>query len=366
MYVYVHVCVCVCVFIHVHTKAHPRHTRHTHTHTHTQTHTQAWRERLYSESGGFNLPETYHVDWAIAIRVYTMSDPPVYRIVNREMFNPKRRKPGGNHSISDGLSACMPFIRLLKDALENLPESYVFRGQVRRGVKWSFPSPDDHDPVGYFVVGQRVMWYEFKSTSTKQEVMTREHFCGVTAGPRTIFIIDVLLAFAIKKFSFFQGVENEHEVLLLPLSEFVVVHAARNIIDPHETVSVQRSGFPDTVHLRQVEPVEGRTQEEADTALAREIQQQLDLEHAVEMESKKRKDAEAQQKAEAEARQRVEAEAQQRAKEAEAQLKVEENARQKAAEEQARIQAEQDAKVYPHTFSRSPPLPPPPSLSFSS
>jgi hypothetical protein len=36
------------------------------------------------------------------------------------------------------------------------------------------------------------------------------------------------------------------------MSQFEVVHAAKNIIDPKETVCIRRSGFPDTA--RQVKP----------------------------------------------------------------------------------------------------------------
>jgi hypothetical protein len=265
----------------------------------------AWRHVLYSEDGGFNLPPEYLLDHALAIYVYTLGEPAVFRVVNREMFNPARRKPGagagggGARGVSDGLRACLPYIRFLTDALEALPERFVFRGQVRRGVKYAFPSPERHNPVGYFAVGRRLMWYEFKSTSECQEVMTRDHFCGVAAGPRTIFIIDVCYGFAISVFSFYQGVESEFEVLLLPLSEFVVVHAARNIIDATETARLERSGFPDTVHLRQVgrgddaggdaggaaapagaqQAGAGQAQQEqADAALARALQEALDLE----------------------------------------------------------------------------------------
>ena len=252
---------------------------------------EEWRVLLYSPEGGFNLPKSYKLDWAIAIYVYTLANPAVFRVVNREMYNPERRKPGGRGGgISDGLRACLPFVRVLLDALEALPERYVFSGQVRRGVKYVYPSPARHDPVGHFLVGDRVMWYEFKSTSECQEVMTRDHFCGVAAGPRTIFIIQVLLAYAISAFSFFQGTDSEFEVLLPPLCEFEVVLATRNIIDATETVSLQRSGFPDTVHLRQVAPAgaqqqagqeqqaQQEQQEQADAALALALQQALDLE----------------------------------------------------------------------------------------
>ncbi len=183
---------------------------------------------------------------------------------------------------------------------------YVFKGQVRYGVKHVFPSPENHNPAGHFRIGRLLMWYEFKLTSKNQEVM--EHFCRVSARPRTTFVIDVILGYDINKFSFFQGGDNEYEVLLLPMSLFEVVHVAhvqhvhnreynreyraqtgiwrllnfvsvrtikgrsiehhQNIINstvtasPDDSVEMQRakldrSGFPDVVHLRQVEADQG-------------------------------------------------------------------------------------------------------------
>ena len=92
---------------------------------------------------------------------------------------------------------------------------------ARQGVKWVYPSPDNHDPESYFKVGAILLWctptypntharvrahthgrcetspngtrnttwrahtirYEFKSSSTKIEVMSRELFCGHRPGP---------------------------------------------------------------------------------------------------------------------------------------------------------------------------------------
>jgi hypothetical protein len=241
---------------------------------------ELWRDLLYSAAGGFDLHQSYLLDWAVAIYVYTLGDPKVFRVVNREMFNSDRCKPGMTGGVSDGLRACLPYICFLINALEALPASYVFKGTVLRGVKHVYPSPDNHDPVGHFSVGKRLAWYEFKSTSKEPEVMTREHFCDVKAGPRTKFSIDVIHGYDISKFSFFQGNESEYEVLLLPMSQFVVVHAEKNIIDPKDTVSLQRSGFPDSVHLRQVEARHApataggqEAQEQEDVALARALRQ---------------------------------------------------------------------------------------------
>ena len=222
---------------------------------------EAWGDVLHLPAGRFRLPTTYPLDFAIAIHVYTLEDPHVYGVVNRAMFNPARRQPGTPTTASGELLACMPFIKFLDAALEALPPSYVFRGRVRRGVKWVFPSPEHHDPEAYFTPGTKLCWYEFKSTSTEQEVMTRPHFCGVEPGPRTIFAVQACHAYDIQTFSYYQAERSEFEVLFRPLSIFEVVHAQKNIIDPSNTTSLERSGFPDTIALEQIDetPSDGAT-----------------------------------------------------------------------------------------------------------
>ena len=66
------------------------------------------------------------------------------------------------------------------------------------------------------------------------------------------FTVKSTRGYNIEKCSYFRGVDSEFEVLFRPLSQFRVVHSARNIIDPREMVSVERSGFPDMIHLEQV------------------------------------------------------------------------------------------------------------------
>jgi hypothetical protein len=220
-----------------------------------------WRDELYSADGVFKLPRTYLLDFAIAIHLYTLADPAVHKVINKAMFNPTRRQPGGGAAAAPGgaggvsaeLTMCLPFIRFLDAALEALPAAYLFRGRVRRGVQWCFPSPERHDPEGYFATGKMVTWYEFKSTSTSHAVMTRDHFCGLRPGPRTIFTVDACRAYSIEKFSIFQGMDSEYEVLFRPLSQFRVVHATKNIVDPTERGSPERSGFPDAVGLIQID-----------------------------------------------------------------------------------------------------------------
>jgi len=294
-----------------------------------------WENELYSVTG-FNLPRYYRLDLAVAINLYTQNDPPIYAVINREMFNPDRRKSGASGEISEALRACLSFVKFLEEALKALPDAYIFKGEVRRGVKWVYPSPNNHNPGAHFGVGKTLMWYEFKSTSKEPQIMTREHFCGVAAGPRTIFVIMLSFGYWIEKFSAFQGVRNEHEVLLPPLSEFEVVSVVKQIIDPKETSSLEKSGFPDVIQLKQInvqDAVEEREamqrerakqeQEQKDAELAKALQEQLRME-----------EEEAREKAQRERAERERAE----------QLRMEEEeAREKAQKEKAeRERAEQE------------------------
>ena len=61
---------------------------------------EEWRVLLYSPEGGFNLPQSYKLYWAIAIYVYTLANPAVFRVVNREM--PKLGSLFGVFTISKG------------------------------------------------------------------------------------------------------------------------------------------------------------------------------------------------------------------------------------------------------------------------
>jgi hypothetical protein len=238
---------------------------------------EEWKDFIYSPAAGFNLPASYWLDFAIAIYVYTLNDPAVYAVVNAEMFNTGRRTPGAIAGISDSLRACLPYIKFLDAALAALPNCYVFRGEVRRGTKWVYPSPTKHDPESHFPVGQTIMWYEFKSTSTQREVMMRDHFCGLNAGPRTIFIVKATRAYDIHKFSYFQGTDSEHEVLFRPFCKFKVLNALKNIIDAKERESNEKSGFPDVVQLQQVCDAEEQIlrardlQESEDARIARSL-----------------------------------------------------------------------------------------------
>uniref|UniRef100_A0A0G4HY05 Uncharacterized protein n=1 Tax=Chromera velia CCMP2878 TaxID=1169474 RepID=A0A0G4HY05_9ALVE len=201
--------------------------------------------------GGFGLPPSFPIDYALVIFVHTLDDPAVCLSVNKVMYSPERSAgPGG---ISPELRACLNYIQFLDTALEALPSHYHYRGEVRRGVPWVFPSVDHHDPVGHFTRNSLIQWYEFKSTTKEAHVMMEEAFCGPRPGPRTVFVIQASQAYDIEKFSLFQEEACEFEVLFRPLSTFWVTSAQQFITDPKETVFLLKSGFPDVVNLVQVD-----------------------------------------------------------------------------------------------------------------
>ena len=94
-----------------------------------------WRRQ--SKLEGLGLPDSF-MNFALAIYVYTLEDPAVYTVVNRAMYNPARRSVHGvlpGPDLSTELQACLPYIRFLDTALERLPEAFIFRGRVHRGVR---------------------------------------------------------------------------------------------------------------------------------------------------------------------------------------------------------------------------------------
>ena len=192
------------------------------------------------------LPLSF-MDFALAIYVYTLERPQVYKLVNWSMIDPSRRGAGhdGEEEVSADLRACAAYIKFLDTALTQLPDRFIFRGRVQRGVKWVFPTPARHSPETYFRAGAMLVWYEFKSTSLNREVMNHPQFCGHDPGPRTIFTIDAVRGYRITDFSFYG--EEEGEVLFRHMTALRVDSVVRNIVDPFERGSIERSGFPDQV-----------------------------------------------------------------------------------------------------------------------
>jgi hypothetical protein len=90
----------------------------------------------------------------------------VYKVLNGAMFSSDRRD--GPDGISADLASCLPFIKFLETACKSLPPQFIFKGKCMRGVKWVFPSPDNHDPENYFTEGRDLYFYELKSSLLAQ------------------------------------------------------------------------------------------------------------------------------------------------------------------------------------------------------
>eukprot|EP01043_Picozoa_sp_COSAG02_P097801 COSAG02_NODE_33998_length_491_cov_0.778061_1_plen_163_part_11 len=159
------------------------------------------------------------------------------------MRSPRRAAgPGG---LSAELRACMPYIKFLWVALEELPQKFHHVGRVQRGIKWAFPEPANHDPENFFYPGREFCWYEFKSSSTDFNVMYDSYFCG-DRGPRTIFTIQGVKCYQIKIFS---ALQREEEALFPPLSEFHVVSSQKKLRPQDLCHGSPAGGFPDEVQM---------------------------------------------------------------------------------------------------------------------
>ena len=82
-----------------------------------------WRRSGHLERLG--LPAEF-LDFGLAIYIYTLEDPAIYKIVNRVMFDPSRRVKGApsGSDLSAELMACAPYIKFLDEALLRLPERF--------------------------------------------------------------------------------------------------------------------------------------------------------------------------------------------------------------------------------------------------
>ena len=111
--------------------------------------------------------------------------------------------------------------------------------------------------------GCEFAWYDFKLTSADKMQMTSPGFCGVNAGPRTIFKVTVTEGYRISELS---DEKDKAEVLLRPLTTLKVLSAVKNIIDPFEREEFLNSGFPDFVELQQLAEQEKARYEAPDEA----------------------------------------------------------------------------------------------------
>ncbi|CAE8615186.1 unnamed protein product [Polarella glacialis] len=196
------------------------------------------------------LPSVPHgdsidVQKAAAINAYTLNEPAIHKYCTAA-FTASDRLRGRRPSAK--VLQCMPFYVLLDAALRHLPEYYRYKGRVYRGMKWCFPTPQDHSPevlCDYFYEGRKVIWFVPKSTSQDLRVMETEDFCGLV-GARTIFHVQASLGFNIERFSAFA---REKNIVIPMFAQMEVLHVER----------VPPLCRPDIVAMRQLE-----AEEEAD------------------------------------------------------------------------------------------------------
>ena len=135
-------------------------------------------------------------------------------------------------------------IKYLDTALEEAPAKFEFSGRCQRGVKYVYPSPEDHDPERHFFAGKEVTWYKFNSASVEFKTMYMEQFCG-KSGPRTIFNVEGVRGVSIAPFSEFA---DEAEVLFRPNTRLKVVRAQKKLLPQHLDKACT-DGLPDEVDL---------------------------------------------------------------------------------------------------------------------
>ena len=188
---------------------------------------------------------------ALSIFSYTLEGPiKIYDIINGELYTRETREQGGQ--ISDSLRACLPFIKLLDEALHKLPPEFVFTGRASRAEKHVFPGypgcvggSQVHDPASHFPRGSIDVSYAFKSYSSEMRVM--QNFAG-DRGAATIFDAELIRAYKISKLSYFG--DRESEVLLPLISQFEVEDVQKRCIPdeeqwPGESDWVDGSPYPE-------------------------------------------------------------------------------------------------------------------------
>jgi hypothetical protein len=141
-------------------------------------------------------------DESAAIFLYTMQMSPksLYTMLNSTLRTEKR----------DALKPWFSYLKLLITALCKLPPTG--KVTVHRGVKQDLSKM-------YEPIGKKVVWQQFSSTTLKIEILQSEEFLG-KKGQRTRFIIECHSGRRIKNHSYY---EREHEILLLPATQFKVI-----------------------------------------------------------------------------------------------------------------------------------------------
>ena len=112
------------------------------------------------------------------------------------------------------LKPFFPYLQLMLTARSKLPK---YTGSVWRGVK-------DVDLHASYPKGKELYWWAFSSTT--KELSTRQNpmFLGFS-GVRTVFLIEIVHGVDLQRYSAFQDVASEAEVLLYPGMKFKVIDA---------------------------------------------------------------------------------------------------------------------------------------------
>jgi len=127
------------------------------------------------------------------------------------------------------LKPFFPYLQLMLTARSKLPK---YTGSVWRGVKGV-------DLRAQYPKNKEVWWWAFSSTTKQLRTLTNPMFLG-TSGVRTVFMIEIVHGVDLQRYSAFQGVASEAEVLLYPGTKFKVVDA------------MEMGGGLFQVHLREV------------------------------------------------------------------------------------------------------------------
>ena len=163
-------------------------------------------------------PHGLDADEAGGLWLYT-AESDFYPTLNRLLRNRDR----------SALKPFFPYLQLMLTARSKLPK---YNGSVWRGVK----GVDLRDK---YPKDKEVWWWAFSSTTKQLQTLTNPMFLG-TSGVRTVFMIEIVHGVDLQRYSAFQGVASEAEVLLYPGTKLKVVS------------SMEMGGRLFQVHLREV------------------------------------------------------------------------------------------------------------------
>jgi hypothetical protein len=159
-------------------------------------------------------------DMLIALRLYTLMRPPVYKLLNYPFYQPTNRDPGS-------LLNQLPFMKYLLqsyDAVFHEREEYVFAGPAFRGMNTAHSA--DYLAVKYanwqrdYAVGKKLTFPSF--TSVSLDMTKAEQYAGDGDGQCIIYMFTEVVGLRLGKLSSV----IEQEVLLKPPAVFIIQKSA--------------------------------------------------------------------------------------------------------------------------------------------